>query len=79
MNEPAAIANVVVIALTGLVSYAGFTKPYVIKQYLFDTRAILGGREYYRLLSSGVFIGRLDVDFAAVAGINPFSHLFPIL
>jgi len=53
MNEPLAITNIIVIAITGYFSYRGFVNPPFLHYYLFSTRAILDGKQYYRILSSG--------------------------
>jgi len=54
MNQPIAITNLVVIALTVYFSYRGFVNPSFLNRYLFYNRAILADRQYYRLLTSGV-------------------------
>ena len=53
MNEPLAITNIIVIAITGYFSYRGFVNPPFLRAYLFSTRAILADKQYYRILSSG--------------------------
>jgi membrane associated rhomboid family serine protease len=53
MNQAQPITNIIIIALTVFFSYRGFTNPAFLRQFLFSTRAILAGKEYYRLLSSG--------------------------
>lgn len=53
MNEPLAITNIVIIALTGYFSYRGFVNPPFLRRFLFSTRAILDDKQYYRILSSG--------------------------
>jgi membrane associated rhomboid family serine protease len=53
MNQPMAITNIIIIALTVFLSYRGFTNPAFLRQFLFSTRAIIAGKEYYRLLFSG--------------------------
>jgi membrane associated rhomboid family serine protease len=53
MNQPPAITNIIVIALTVFFSYRGFINPPFLRQYLFSTRSILADDEYYRLVSSG--------------------------
>jgi membrane associated rhomboid family serine protease len=53
MNEPLAITNVVIIALTAYASYRGFVNSPFLNQFIFYNRAILADRQYYRLLSSG--------------------------
>lgn len=53
MNEPLAITNIVIIALTGYFSYRGFVNPPFLRRFVFSTRAILDDKQYYRILSSG--------------------------
>jgi membrane associated rhomboid family serine protease len=53
MNEPIAIANIIIIAVTGFFSYRGFVNPLFLHKFIFSTRAILDGKQYYRILSSG--------------------------
>lgn len=53
MNEPLAITNIIVIAITGYFSYRGFVNPSFLRRYLFSTRAILDNKQYDRILSSG--------------------------
>jgi membrane associated rhomboid family serine protease len=57
MSEPLAIANIIVIAITAFFSYRGFVNPHFLHQFLFSTRAILDGKQYYRILSSGALHG----------------------
>jgi membrane associated rhomboid family serine protease len=54
MNQPTAITNIIIIALTAFFSYRGFINPLFLRQFLFSTRSILAGRQYYRLVSSSV-------------------------
>lgn len=54
MNEPTAITNLVVIAITACFSYAGFVNSSFLHRYLFSTQSILGQKQYYRLISSGL-------------------------
>ncbi len=60
MNEPLAITNIIVIAVTGYFSYRGFVNPPFLRSYLFSIRAILDDKQYYRILSSGA----LHADWA---------------
>ncbi|MFH1371080.1 MAG: rhomboid family intramembrane serine protease [Planctomycetota bacterium] len=53
MNEPLAITNIVIIAITGYFSYRGFVNPPFLRHFLFSTRSILDDKQYYRVLSSG--------------------------
>jgi membrane associated rhomboid family serine protease len=55
MNAPLAIMNLVVIGLTILFSYMGFTNPVFLTRYYFYTRAILVDKQYYRLITSAFF------------------------
>jgi len=52
MSEPLPICNLLVISLTCLVSWRAFRDPLLEQRYIFDPRAILAGKEYFRLLSS---------------------------
>jgi membrane associated rhomboid family serine protease len=54
MNYPAAITNLAVIAITVCFSYAGFANSSFLHRYLFSTQSILGQKQYYRLISSGL-------------------------
>jgi membrane associated rhomboid family serine protease len=54
MNEPLALTNIAVIAVTAYFSYRGFVNPSLLRRYLFSTQPILRDRQYYRLVSSGV-------------------------
>ena len=53
MREPIAVFNSLVIGLTCLVSWLAFRNPALEEKYLFETRAILARKDYYRLISSG--------------------------
>lgn len=53
MNESLALANVVIIALTCVVSYWAFRSANTADQLLFSSTDILRRGEYYRILSSG--------------------------
>lgn len=55
MNEPIAMANAVIIALTVVVSYLGLQNPPFTAYYLFSSKDIVEGKEYYRILTSGFF------------------------
>jgi membrane associated rhomboid family serine protease len=52
MNEPSAIATLVIIGLTVLCSFIGFRDPLFRDKYLFSVPEILAGKEYYRLVTS---------------------------
>ena len=53
MTEPIALCNLLVIGLTCLVSWHGFRSQIFEEKYIFEPRAILAGKQYYRLISSG--------------------------
>lgn len=53
MNETTALANVAVIVLTCGISYWIFQNPGRMNAWLFSSKAILGNRQYHRILSSG--------------------------
>jgi membrane associated rhomboid family serine protease len=53
MNEPLALTNIAVIAVTAYFSYRGFVNRSFLNRYLFYNHAILEDRQYYRLISSG--------------------------
>src|SRR3954469_19003511 len=53
MREPIEIFNSLVIGVTCLVSWLAFRNPVLEEKYIFEPRAILARREYYRLISSG--------------------------
>jgi len=53
MNEPIALCNALTIGLTCLVSWLGFRSRSFEEKYIFEPEAILAGKEYYRLLTSG--------------------------
>jgi membrane associated rhomboid family serine protease len=57
MHEPLALYTLIVIALTVIVSYQGFRREAVLDKLLFEPARILGYREYYRLLTSGLVHG----------------------
>jgi len=52
MNEPIAVFNQLLIALTCLVSWLGFRSEALEHKYIFHPQAILAWKEYYRLVSS---------------------------
>jgi membrane associated rhomboid family serine protease len=52
MSEPIAICNLLVIGLTCLVSWHGFRSQLFEEKYIFEPRAILAGKQYYRLVTS---------------------------
>jgi len=53
MNEPTGLFTIVIIAITALVSAAGFASPPFVERYLFEPEMVLRRAQYYRLLSSG--------------------------
>jgi membrane associated rhomboid family serine protease len=53
MREPIEVFNSLVIGVTCLVSWLAFRNPALEEKYIFEPRAILAGKEYYRLISSG--------------------------
>jgi membrane associated rhomboid family serine protease len=53
MNEPIAPFTIVIVAVTALVSAAGFASPRVTERYLFESEMILRRRQYERLVTSG--------------------------
>jgi len=53
MNEPTGLFTIAIIAVTALVSAAGFSSPPLVERYLFEPEMILGHRQYYRLVTSG--------------------------
>ena len=48
------IVGLAIVVVTFLVSYQGFRKPAYFDQYAFRIKDILYGRQYYRLLTSGL-------------------------
>jgi membrane associated rhomboid family serine protease len=52
MTEPLPVCNLLVIALTCLMSWLAFRNPILEEKYVFDPRAILAGKEYFRLVTS---------------------------
>jgi membrane associated rhomboid family serine protease len=53
MNEPTGPFTIAIIALTALVSAAGFASPPLVERYLFEPSAILRRGQYERLVTSG--------------------------
>lgn len=53
MNEPLAICNVLIVAITVYISYQGFKHADFMDKYLFSTERVLRGREYHRFITSG--------------------------
>ena len=54
MNEPLAIATLLVIAVTGYVSYRAFNNQRMLDAFMFSPTHILRDKEYRRLLTSGL-------------------------
>jgi membrane associated rhomboid family serine protease len=54
MHEPLAPYTLIVIALTVIVSWQGFRRGEVLDKLLFEPARILGYKEYYRLVTSGL-------------------------
>ena len=52
MTEPLPVCNLLIIASTCLMSWLAFRNPILEEKYVFDPRAILTGKEYFRLVSS---------------------------
>jgi membrane associated rhomboid family serine protease len=52
MTEPIPIFNFLIIGLTTLMSWLAFRNPVLEDKYIFEPRAILADKEYYRLVSS---------------------------
>ncbi len=57
MNQEVGPANLAIIALTCLISYKGFMLQGVVDRYMFDVQLVLRGKQYYRLLTSGLLHG----------------------
>jgi len=53
MNDPAPVITYVIIAVTVLVSWLGFSDPSFVRQFWFDPRSILRDKQGYRLITSG--------------------------
>lgn len=53
MNEPTAYFTILVICVTGAVSYRAFQNPRLLDSLVFSTRHILAKRQYHRILTSG--------------------------
>jgi membrane associated rhomboid family serine protease len=53
MNEPLALCNLVIVALTAYVTYQGFEQVTFRDKLIFEPVRILRGKQYYRIVSSG--------------------------
>ena len=53
MNEPLALCNLFIVALTGFVTYQGFSQVAFRDKLIFEPVRILRDKQYYRLVSSG--------------------------
>ncbi len=47
------LLSIIIIVVTGIISYTGFTKSGFREKYIFDAQRIIQGKEYIRLISSG--------------------------
>ncbi len=68
MNQPAAICTILILVLTGCVTFLGFRDPRFQARLIFNPTAILRDKEYYRLVTSGF----LHADWIHF-GFNAFS------
>ena len=57
MSEPIAIWTLAILVVTALTSFQGFRSPAFLERYIFDPAAVLGHKEYYRLITSGFLHG----------------------
>ncbi len=57
MNEPVAICTFLIIAATVYASYRGFKEAAFRERFVFDSLAVLRGREYHRLVTSAFLHG----------------------
>lgn len=53
MQEPTALATLIIIVGSGILTFQGFNKPVFFQKLMFDNRAITQGKEYYRMFTSG--------------------------
>lgn len=53
MQESTALATLIIIVGSGIITFQGFNKPNFFKKLMFDNRAIIQGKEYYRMVTSG--------------------------
>jgi membrane associated rhomboid family serine protease len=53
MHEPSITVTTLLILLTCVWSFLGFRNPSIEEKYIFHPGSILGGKEYYRLVTSG--------------------------
>ncbi|HWX22949.1 MAG TPA: rhomboid family intramembrane serine protease [Candidatus Binatia bacterium] len=53
MYPPIGLCNGLILVITGLVSFLGFSSRRIEDKYIFHPESILAGKEYYRLLTSG--------------------------
>ena len=53
MHEPSITITTLLIILTGIWSFLAFRNPSIEERYIFHPGSILGGKEFYRLVTSG--------------------------
>lgn len=53
MQESTTLATLIIIVGSGILTFQGFNKPNFFKKLMFDNRAIIQGKEYYRMFTSG--------------------------
>jgi membrane associated rhomboid family serine protease len=53
MDEPVALCNLIVIAVTAILTFRGFRQQAFLEGLMFEPARILRDKEYYRMLSSG--------------------------
>ena len=54
MQEPSSLVTLIIIIVTGIVTFQGFKKPELFNRLMFDNHAITHKKEYERLLTSAL-------------------------
>ena len=79
MDEPLAIGNAVVLAVTALITWLGFKDHALLEKFLFSSDGILRRREYYRVLSSGFIHADWGHLFFNLFSLYSFGHYIELL
>ena len=68
------LTNILIIGLTVVASWQGFSKPHLIERYLLDVQRVRQYREHYRLLTSGAFHADLGHLFFNMFSLYAFGR-----
>jgi len=73
-NDQSVLTNILIIGLTVVASWQGFSRPQLIERYLLDVQRVRQYREYFRLMTSGLFHADLGHLFFNMFSLYAFGR-----